>query len=107
MGLLGRKSAAASPTIAMAPKAIMASAYDRSGDVRPDTRMVPATAVPRDEPRLDTLRERPEISPCRSSAKLDCTTFTEGVNITPSPRPMSRRPGAKAETLGDPFTRRR
>jgi hypothetical protein len=28
-----------------------------------ETRIVPAIAVPKDEPRLDTLRERPEISP--------------------------------------------
>ena len=31
--------------------------------------MVPAIAVPSDDPRLDTLRDRPEISPWRSSGK--------------------------------------
>ena len=55
--------------------------------------MVPATAVPSDEPRLDTLRDSPEISPWCSSGKLDCTTLTDGVSIAPTPRPMRRSPG--------------
>src|SRR6478752_5397384 len=55
--------------------------------------MVPATAVPSDEPRLDTLRDTPEISPCCWSGKLDCTTLTDGVSIVPRPTPMSRSPG--------------
>src|SRR4249920_2695066 len=67
--------------------------------------MVPPMAVPRHDPRLDTLRDSPEISPWRSSGKLDCTMLTEGVSITPTPRPISRSPGAKAHTLGDPDTR--
>src|SRR5437899_11182828 len=58
--------------------------------------MVPAIAVPRDEPRFDTLRDRPEISPCMSSPKLDCTRLTDGVSIAPSPNPTSSRPGANA-----------
>ena len=58
--------------------------------------MVPAMAVPKDEPRFEMLRDRPEISPWRASAKLDCTTFTDGVSITPSPRPIRSRPGTKA-----------
>ncbi len=33
--------------------------------------MVPAMAVPIDEPRLDTLRERPEISPWSFSGNAD------------------------------------
>ena len=44
----------------------------------PATRMVPAIAVPSEEPRLETLRDSPEISPCCSSGKADCTTLTEG-----------------------------
>src|SRR4029453_15572523 len=48
--------------------------------------MVPAMAVPSDEPRLDTLRDNPEISPCCSSGKADCTTLTDGLSITPRPR---------------------
>jgi len=35
-------------------------------------------AAPREEPRLDTLRDSPEISPWRCSGKLDCTTLTDG-----------------------------
>ena len=35
------------------------------------TRIVPAMAVPSEDPRLDTVRESPEISPCRPSGKLD------------------------------------
>ena len=62
--------------------------------------MVPAIAVPRQEPRLDTLRDRPEISPCCSSAKLDCTMFTDGVSMAPRPSPISRSPGAKTQALG-------
>ena len=31
-----------------------------------------------DEAQLDTLRERPKISPWRSSGKLDCTTSRTG-----------------------------
>jgi hypothetical protein len=80
----------------------MARPYDRS--VRPETRIVPPIAVPSDEPRLDTLRDRPDISPWRSSGKLDCTMLTEGVSITPTPMPIRKSPGAKAYTLGEPFT---
>ena len=67
----------------------------------PATRMVPAIAVPRQEPRLDTLRDRPEISPCRSSPKLDCTMLTDGVSMAPRPSPIRRSPGAKAQALGE------
>ena len=57
---------------------------------------MPAIAVPNDEPRLEMLRERPEISPCSASGKLDCTTFTDGVSIAPRPRPISSSPGTNA-----------
>src|SRR5690242_18309967 len=66
--------------------------------------MVPATAVPSDDPRLDTLRDKPEISPWRASGKADCTTLTDGVSVTPRPRPIKSSPGANAQALGDPFT---
>ena len=80
-----------------AARVTIAKAYARPGVVvMPATRMVPAIAAPSEEPRLDTLRDRPEISPCLSSGKLDWTTLTEGVSIPPSPRPISSRPGAKA-----------
>ena len=82
-------------------RAIIASAYDRLPVARTDTRIVPAMAVPKDEPRFEMLRDRPEISPCSSSGKLDCTTFTEGVSMTPRPRPISRSPGTKARMLSE------
>ena len=63
--------------------------------------MVPATAVPSDEPRFDTKRDSPEISLCWSSGKADWTTFTEGVSITPRPNPISSNPGREC-----PFARR-
>ena len=66
---------------------------------------MPAIAVPNDEPRLETLRDSPEISPCSSSGKLDCTTFTEGVSIAPTPRPTSSSPGTNAQMLSEPRTR--
>ena len=55
--------------------------------------MVPAIAVPSDEPRFDTLRDRPEISPCCSSPKLDCTTLTDGVSISADAEPDEQEPG--------------
>ena len=71
-----------------------------------ETRIVPAIAVPNDEPRLETLRERPEISPCSASGKLDWTTFTDGVSIPPTPRPIRNSPGTKATTLDEAWTKR-
>ena len=41
----------------------MATPYARLGSARPATRMVPAIATPIVEPRLEILRDRPEISP--------------------------------------------
>src|SRR5262245_66011916 len=65
---------------------------------------VPAIATPSEEPRFETLRDRPDISPWSSSAKLDCTTLTEDVNITPTPKPTRKRPGTKERTLDEPDT---
>src|SRR5689334_10470101 len=62
--------------------------------------MVPAIAVPIDDPRLDALRDRPEISPWRFSGKADCTTLTEGVSMTPTPRPIRNTPGLFLIGLG-------
>ena len=60
---------------------------------------MPAIAVPNDEPRLEMLRESPDISPCFSSGNAPCTRLTDGVSITPSPSPISRSPGANAHGL--------
>src|SRR3954452_2738814 len=101
-GWAGRNAAATSPTIPMHARTIIAAAYDVFP--RLETRIVPATAAPRDEPRLETERDKPEISPCSSSGKADCTTLTDGVSIAPTPRPISKSPGANAHGLGEPFT---
>ena len=47
----------------------------------------------------------PDISPCCCSGKLDCTTLTEGVSITPRPRPIRSSPGAKATARDEAPTR--
>ena len=62
--------------------------------------MVPAIVVPNDEPRLETLRESPEISPCSSSGKLDWTTFTEGVSLAPTPGPNRNSPTRNGPRVG-------
>ena len=72
--------------------------------VMPATRIVPATAAPRLDPRLETLRDSPEISPCCASGKLDWTMFTDGVSIAPSPSPISSSPGANAHGVVDRLT---
>src|SRR4051794_3242440 len=73
-GVCGSFHAATRPTSEIRASTIIARAYDRPGvEVIPATRIVPPMAVPKDEPRFETLRDRPEISPCRSSPKLDWT----------------------------------
>src|SRR4051794_29162405 len=62
------------------------------------TRTDPATATPSDEPRLETARDRPEMSAWSSSPNDDCTTLTEAVSMTPMPKPISSRPGTKVHT---------
>jgi hypothetical protein len=52
------------------------------------------TTGPKEEPRLDTLRDWPEMSPWSRSGKLDWTTLTDEVSITPVPGPISSSPGA-------------
>src|SRR5580693_2295843 len=57
------------------------------------TRTEPTRAVPSEDPRLETLRDRPEISPWSWSGKLDWTMLTEEVNMVPTPAPNSSSPG--------------
>ncbi len=57
-------------------------------------------AVPSEEPRFETLRDRPEISPWSRSGKADWTTLTEEVSMTPTPAPIRNRPGMKSEDVG-------
>src|SRR5881392_1538988 len=77
--LEGRNNAAPSPMSPKTMSAARAHAYARFPVATTEIRIVPAIAVPKEEPRLETLRESPEISPCNRSGKLDCTTFTDGV----------------------------
>ena len=46
---------------------------------------------------METLRDNPEISPCSASEKLDWTTLTDAVSITPTPAPNSSKPGANVQ----------
>jgi len=46
--------------------------------------MVPAMAVPKVEPRLETLRERPEISPCSASGKPSRSPIPPSVTRKPA-----------------------
>src|SRR3954454_19399751 len=96
-GPRGSSAAAQSPRIPIPASASIAAAY--APFVRPATRIVPATAVPMDEPRLDTERDSPEISPCISSSKLDCTRLTDGISIAPRPNPVRKSPGARPHAL--------
>ena len=59
------------------------------------TKTDPTSAVPSDDPRLETLRDKPEISPWSASGKLDWTTLTDDVSMTPTPAPNSSNPGTQ------------
>jgi hypothetical protein len=61
------------------------------------TRTDPTSAVPSEDPRLDRLRDRPEISPWSESGKLDWTTLTDEVSMTPTPMPNSSSPGTQVQ----------
>src|SRR5262249_42606546 len=99
MGALGSSNAAIRPTTANTNSTVTARAYPSFGwDTRLETMTVPAIATPSDEPRFETLRDRPEISPWSASEKLDCTTLTDAVSIIPTPKPTSRRLGTKGNT---------
>ncbi len=63
------------------------------------TRTDPTTAVPKEEPRLEALLDRPEISPWSFSGNADWTTFTEEVSMVPMPSPIMKRPGTKYQTF--------
>ena len=94
----GRRAANTTPTTPATISTVIAAPYPPL--LRPATRIVPATAVPSDEPRFETLRERPEMSPCSDSGKAPCTMFTDGVSIRPSPSPTTSSPGTNAHGVG-------
>ena len=44
-------------------------------------------ATPSEEPRLERLRETPEMSPWSVSGHTDCTRLTDAVSMIPIPTP--------------------
>src|SRR3712207_2556869 len=97
-GAWGRSRAATQPTRAERPTTTMAV---RNGGLPPAvaaTSTEPAIATPRDDPRFDTLRKTPEMSPWTSSGHADCPTLTDAVSTAPTPNPMRNRPGQKVQT---------
>ena len=83
-------------------RASIATAYERVPRATADTRMVPAIAVPNEEPRLETLRDSPEISPCSclGEARLhDVDRRREHPAEAEAERASS--PGTNAQTLSD------
>jgi hypothetical protein len=106
----GRTSVA---TIPMAPdRRGRSSRGRRTGPVRPEMRMVPATAAPRDEPRFDTLRAAPRPHPAalRGRPKAPRVNLPEPLR-SPTSRPDDRRAdradGARERDLGLPAHPRR
>src|SRR3954468_5850020 len=75
--LRGMSSAATHPTIAKTPKTTIAAAKGLSKDPEAPATIDPAMATPSDDPRFETLRETPEMSPWTLSGQADCTRFTD------------------------------
>ncbi len=84
-----------SPVSVMMSITSRATANGRPAGSVTATRTEPTSAVPSDEPRLETLRDRPEMSPWSSAGKLDWTTLTDDVSMTPIPAPNSSSPGTQ------------
>src|SRR3954451_23344434 len=61
--LRGMSSAATHPTIAKTPRTTIAAAKGLSKDPEALATIDPAMATPSDDPRFETLRETPEMSP--------------------------------------------
>src|SRR5262245_53870909 len=62
-GWVGSNIAAKRPSTANTASTIRVSAYPSFPSTRLDTMTVPAMATPNEEPRFETLRDRPDISP--------------------------------------------
>ena len=60
----------------------------------------PAMATPSEDPRLDTLRETPEMSPWTASGHADWTRFTDAVSMTPTPEAHEEQPGHEGPDRG-------
>src|SRR5215475_14964039 len=65
----------------------------------------PTRAVPNEDPRLETLRDSPEMSPWSRSGQLDWTTLTDEVSMTPIPAPNRNSPGTQVQTPECALTR--
>src|SRR3954462_14181090 len=83
-GARGMSRAATHPTIAKTPSTRMASAKGRPKDPEALATSDPAMATPSDDPRFETLRDTPEMSPCTFSGQADCTRFTDAVSMMPT-----------------------
>ena len=88
----GISKAANQPTIAKPPTITSAEKYCPPPGMAPAT-SEPAIATPSEEPRLETLRDTPEMSPWTLSGHADCTRLTDAVSMIPTPTPMRNRPG--------------
>src|SRR5215813_12022817 len=65
----------------------------------------PTRAVPNDDPRLETLRDSPDMSPWSLLGQLDWTTWTDEVSMTPMAAPNRNSPGIQVQMLGSAVTR--
>src|SRR5208337_5347241 len=79
----GMRTARTRPMSAITRSIVSATAKGLPSGSLTATRAEPTRAVPREDPRLETLRDRPEISPWSVSGKLDWTTLTEAVSMSP------------------------
>ena len=93
--LEGRSIAAIRPINAITTTVISARPKVLFSGATDDTKTEPTIAVPSEDPRFEMLRDKPDISPWSFSGKLDWTTLTEDVSMTPTPAPINRRPGMK------------
>src|SRR6202012_4642592 len=93
VGRRGMRTAMSRPARVMTSIMVRATAKGLPAGSLTATRTEPTRAVPSDEPRLETLRDRPEISPWSASGKLDWTTLNEDVSIVPTPAPNRTSPG--------------
>src|SRR6202047_4200815 len=84
-GWRGMRTARTRPMSVIASITLRATAKGLPTGSLTATRTEPTRAVPSEDPRLETLRDRPEISPWSWSGKLDWTTLTEAVSMVPTP----------------------
>ena len=64
---------------------------------------MPAIAVPSDEPRLETLRERPEISPCFCFGEAGLHDVDRRREHDPEAEADDQQPGRERDHVGRGF----